>query len=99
MARDPDAELLESVAVRRRRLRAALLLGRGRGHRPAPEGVAPLLVGAVLAALLCAGCVGWSFLSRALAEQRARALPVPTAPAWAPLGAWAPVAAPAPGRA
>lgn len=69
MSRDPDAQLLESVAVRRRRLRGALLLGRSGGRRPASEGVAPLLVGAVLAALLCAGCVGWSFLSAALAEQ------------------------------
>jgi len=39
--------------------------------------VAPLLGGAVLAALLCAGCVGWSFLSNALAEQRDRATPAP----------------------
>jgi len=77
MARDPDAQLLESVAVRRRRLRAALLLGRARGRRPSAEGVAPLLGGAVLAALLCAGCVGWSFLSNALAEQRDRATPAP----------------------
>lgn len=84
MSRDPDAQLLESVAVRRRRLRGALLLGRSRGRRPASEGVAPLLVGAVLAALLCAGCVGWSFLSAALAERERERVAAPALEVSAP---------------
>lgn len=75
MARDPDAQLLEAVAVRRRRLRTALLHGRGRttgvgvARRLGPEGVARLLAGGVLAAVLCAGCVGYAFLMSALERQ------------------------------
>ena len=66
MARDLDAQLLESVTVRRRRLRDALLWGRLRVRRTASENVGRFLAGCVLAAVLCAGCVGWSFLSDAL---------------------------------
>lgn len=82
MARDLDAQLLESVTVRRRRLRDALLWGRLRVRRSASENVARFLGGCVLAALICAGCVGWSFLSDAL-ERSQRDMPgrAPVAPA------------------
>ena len=69
MSRDFDAQLLESVAVRRRRLRDALLWGSLRTRRSAPEIVTRLLAGAAVAAVLCAGCVGWSFLQQQLAER------------------------------
>ena len=69
MARDFDAQLLESVAVRRRRLRDALLWGSLRTRRSAPEILTRLIIGAVVAAVLCAGCVGWSFLQEQLAER------------------------------
>ena len=69
MARDFDAQLLESVAVRRRRLRDAVLWGSLRTRRSAPEIVSRLIVGAVVAAVLCAGCVGWSFLQEQLAKR------------------------------
>lgn len=69
MSRDFDAQLLESVAVRRRRLRDALLWGSLRTRRSAPEIVTRLIVGAVVAAVLCAGCVGWSFLQEQLAKR------------------------------
>ena len=69
MARDFDAQLLESVAVRRRRLRDALLWGSLRTRRSAPEILMRLVVGAVVAAVLCAGCVGWSFLQEQLADR------------------------------
>ena len=71
MARDFDAQLLESVAVRRRRLRDALLWGTLRTRRAATNLIARLVAGAAVAAVLCAGCVGWSFLQDQL-EQRAR---------------------------
>ena len=71
MARDFDTQLLESVAVRRRRLRDALLWGAMRTRRSTPEMPARLVVGAVLAAVLCAGCVGWSFLADQLAKRAA----------------------------
>ncbi len=69
MSRDFDAQLLESVAVRRRRLRDAVLWGSLRTRRSAPEIVNRLIVGAVVAAVLCAGCVGWSFLQEQLAKR------------------------------
>ncbi len=69
MARDFDAQLLESVAVRRRRLRDALLWGSLRTRRSASEVLGRMVAGAVVAAVLCAGCVGWSFLQDQL-EQR-----------------------------
>ena len=70
MARDFDAQLLESVAVRRRRLRDALLWGTLRTRRAATNLMSRLVAGAAVAAVLCAGCVGWSFLQDQL-EQRA----------------------------
>lgn len=83
MARDLDAQLLESVTVRRTRLRDALLRGRLRGRRTASENVTRVLVGAVLASLLSAGCVGWSYLQDALAKSAAQqsrtAVPAATA--------------------
>lgn len=72
MPRELDEQLLESVSVRRRRLVDALLWGAARQQRAMPDNVGRLLAGVVLAALLCAGCVGWSFLRDALAEQQAR---------------------------
>lgn len=71
MAIDYDAQLLEAVAVRRRRLRNALLLGAGRTRRSLRDNVAAIAVGCVVAALVGAGCVGWSFVENALATQAA----------------------------
>lgn len=72
MARDLDAQLLESVTVRRARLRDALLWGRLRSRRAISDNLARVLIGAVVAAVLSAGCVGWSFLQDALAKQAAQ---------------------------
>ncbi|MEU3471063.1 hypothetical protein ABZ716_24510 [Streptomyces sp. NPDC006687] len=62
-AEDYDSQLLESVAVRRRRLRDAVLFGAQRGRRVADERIGKAVAGLVIAAVLCAGCVGWSFVS------------------------------------
>ncbi len=62
-AEDYDSQLLESVAVRRRRLRDAVLFGAQRGRRVADERIGKAVAGLVIAAVLCAGCVGWSFIS------------------------------------
>jgi hypothetical protein len=73
MSRDYDAQLLETVAVRRQRLADALLSGSLRARRRASnDNLRRALAGAVLAAVLCAGCVGWSFLHHQL-ELQARA--------------------------
>ncbi|BDH11484.1 hypothetical protein HOK021_26630 [Streptomyces hygroscopicus] len=71
MARDYDSQLLESVAVRRRRMRDALLFGAQRGRRTADERLGKVFAGIAITAVLCAGCVGWSFLQHTLAAQKA----------------------------
>ncbi|MGY4905321.1 hypothetical protein [Streptomyces sp. 900116325] len=71
MARDYDSQLLESVAVRRRRMRDALLFGVLRSRRTADERLGKVFAGIAIAAVLCAGCVGWSFLQHTLAKQKA----------------------------
>jgi uncharacterized protein HemX len=71
MARDYDSQLLESVAVRRRRMRDALLFGTQRGRRTADERFGKVFAGIAIAAVLCAGCVGWSFLQATLDKQEA----------------------------
>lgn len=69
MARDYDTQLLESVAVRRRRLRDAMLFGPQRARRSFDENVTKIVAGVCVAAVLCAGTVGWSFLRSMLSRQ------------------------------
>lgn len=69
-AKDYDSQLLESVSVRRRRMRDALLYGAQRARRTADERLGKVFAGIALAAVLCAGCVGWGFLQHILAKQR-----------------------------
>ncbi|MFF4500058.1 hypothetical protein [Streptomyces sp. NPDC001401] len=58
-----DSQLLESVSERRRRLRGALLFGAQRQRRSVDERVGKVFAGVVIAAVVCAGCVGWSFVT------------------------------------
>jgi hypothetical protein len=69
--REYDQQLLESAAVRRSRLRDALLFGRLRTQRAYSDSFGRLIASFVLAVALCAGCVGWSYLQHALAQTRA----------------------------
>ncbi|MGC5400683.1 hypothetical protein ACPXCP_33670 [Streptomyces sp. DT20] len=71
MARDYDSQLLESVGVRRRRMRDALLFGAQRARRTADERLGKVFAGIAITAVLCAGCVGWSFLQHTLDRQKA----------------------------
>jgi hypothetical protein len=71
VARDYDAQLLESVAVRRRRLRDALLRGSMHARRATNDNLRRAVAGALLAAVVCAGCVGFSFLSGQLTRGQA----------------------------
>ncbi|WP_374285632.1 hypothetical protein [Streptomyces sp. UNOB3_S3] len=70
MAKDYDSQLLESVSVRRRRMRDALLFGAQRARRTADEKLGKVFTGIAVAAVLCAGCVGWSFIQHTLAKQK-----------------------------
>ncbi|GAA1113383.1 hypothetical protein [Nesterenkonia jeotgali] len=69
---DHDQQILESVSVRRHRLLKALLYGQERTRRKYDDGVKLLLIGAVVATLICAGCVGYSFIVNLFAQQEAR---------------------------
>ncbi|MDK0522358.1 MULTISPECIES: hypothetical protein [unclassified Streptomyces] len=71
MARDYDSQLLESVAVRRRRMRDALLFGAQRARRTADERLGKVFAGIAITAVLCAGCVGWSFIQNMMEKQKA----------------------------
>ncbi|MFC7980276.1 hypothetical protein [Streptomyces sp. NPDC057336] len=57
--------------VRRRRLRDALLFGTQRQRRSVDERLGKVVAGIVIAAVVCAGCVGWSFVAhRVIGEER-----------------------------
>lgn len=68
-----DSNLIETVQIRRARLAAALLHGEVRERRVVNNGLKRLMGGVVLAAVVSAGCVGFSFVSSMLAKQAAEA--------------------------
>ena len=81
MARDYDAQLLEAVKVRRRRLTDAFLRGRLASRRPVTDNLRRLVLAVVVAAVVCAICAGVSFVQAHRHDStslRAR-LAVPTA--------------------
>jgi len=79
VAREYDAQLIESVGVRRARMRDLLLWGKDRRARATGDGLKWLRIGMILAAVACAVCVGWSFVQNMIAEQNAaRQRPAPT---------------------
>lgn len=79
VAREYDAQLLESVAVRRARMRESLLWGRQRRMRATVDNVKRLGISVIIAAVACAACVGWSLLQHVLASQQTTTqVPVPT---------------------
>ncbi|XVQ12483.1 TNT domain-containing protein [Spirillospora sp. CA-255316] len=93
MARDYDTQLLESVAVRRRRLRDAVMFGPQRTRRTFDDSLTKIMVGLCVAAVLCAGTVGWSFLQSRLTTQEKEREQARQAQAPAPDSGLAPVPA------
>jgi hypothetical protein len=69
MPNNRDAILLETVKTHRTRLMAAFLFGELPERRVAGDNLKRLLGSVVLAAVLCAGCVGFSFIASVLAGQ------------------------------
>ena len=69
------------MSLRRRRSRNALLLGRKRQKRSLDERLGKVFAGVVIAAVLCAGCVGWSFISHRLIGKGPYSSSVPSSPA------------------
>ncbi|WP_153540799.1 hypothetical protein [Streptomyces sp. RB17] len=76
-AQDYDSQLLESVAVRRRRLRDAVLFGAQRQRRTVDERLGKAFAGVVIAAVACAGCVGWSFVTHRVIGKAPYGTPAP----------------------
>ncbi|WP_046471107.1 TNT domain-containing protein [Allosalinactinospora lopnorensis] len=69
MARDYDSQLLESTAVRRKRLREAVFFGPQRTRRRLDENIGKVVLSLCLSAAISAGTVGWSFLQSQLRSQ------------------------------
>ena len=91
MAMDFDAQLIESVEVRRNRLASALLFGANPTERRWRERTRVLVYGVAAAALACALCVAISFVVMVITnwqderaergQQQSRSLPaVPSSP-------------------
>lgn len=72
MASDYDNQLIESVTVRRQRLLTALLFGENPNERRWMDSVRLFLLSVAAAAVIAAVCVGYSFVSNLLAENRAK---------------------------
>ena len=87
MPRDSDAILLESVRVHRARLRAAFLHGDLRARRTTNDNVRRFIGSTVLAAVVCAGCAGYSFVQANAGSLRGGVVPA---------GQQAPVSTPTP---
>lgn len=61
-------QLIETVSVRRRRLVNALVHGRDPARRTWDERLVHAMIGVFIAALVCAGCVAYSFIGHLLAN-------------------------------
>ncbi|MCC3269701.1 hypothetical protein MUG94_05175 [Arthrobacter gengyunqii] len=72
MASDYDNQLIESVTVRRQRLLTALLFGENPNERRWMDSVRLFLLSVAAATVIAAACVGYSFVSNLLAENRAK---------------------------
>jgi hypothetical protein len=78
VADETDAVLLEAVRTHRARLRGAFLLGELAERREVNDNVKRVIGSVVLAAVVCAGCVGTSLVLHALATQPTTSVPVGT---------------------
>jgi hypothetical protein len=73
VAEDYDARLLESAKVRKHRLDDALLFGKNRQERSYSTNTMRLMYSLLIAALIAAVCVGFSFVQHLLNERDAPA--------------------------
>jgi len=72
MAEDYDSRLLESARVRKHRLDDSLLFGQNPQERSYKTATARLMQSLLVAALIAAICVGFSFIQHLLSEQAAK---------------------------
>lgn len=88
MANEYDSKLLEAAAVRHQRLDEALVFGANPYERKWNNVVMRVMYSLLIAALIAAICVGYSFVQHLLAQQRntatgaavERVLPIDQAP-------------------
>jgi hypothetical protein len=72
VASDYDNQLIESVTVRRHRLLAALLFGENPHERRWMDSLRLFILSVAAAAVIASVCVGYSFVSNLLADNRAK---------------------------
>lgn len=85
MAEDYDSRLLESARVRKHRLDDALLYGQNPQEKAYKSVNARLMQSLLIAALIAALCVGFSFVQHLLSEQASKQAPQSAAAAVAQL--------------
>lgn len=72
MAEQQDRVLMEGARIQRTRLAAALLFGRIEERRTVNDNMRRLMASIIVAAVVCAGCVGVSYISKVFADQAAQ---------------------------
>ncbi len=72
MAEDYDSRLLESARVRKHRLDDSLLFGQNPQERSYKTATTRLMQSLLVAALIAAICVGFSFVQHLISEQAAK---------------------------
>jgi hypothetical protein len=72
-----DTQVIESVAVRRRRLREAWLFGSDRIRNRLNEQTGKVFASIMIAAVACAGCAGVSYFKTSSAKEKEKQQPVP----------------------
>lgn len=71
-------QVIESVAVRRRRLREAWLFGAERAKNTLNEQTGRVLASVMIAALACAGCAGVAYFKSSQAKEKQQPTPAST---------------------
>jgi hypothetical protein len=71
-------QVIESVAVRRRRLREAWLFGSDRVRNTLTEQTGKVFASVMIGAIACAGCAGVSYFKASSAKENQKNQPTPT---------------------
>ena len=85
MSGNYGTQVIESVAVRRRRLREAWLFGAERAKNTLNEQTGKVLASVMIGAVACAGCAGVSYFKSAQAKEKEKQQPTPAQTTSAPV--------------
>jgi hypothetical protein len=72
-----DTQVIEAVAVRRRRLREAWLFGADRIRNKLNEQTGKVFASVMIGAVACAGCAGVSYFKNSMAKEKQQQQPTP----------------------